>query len=221
MNCLTDRKKALGVRILLVDDHEIILQNLISLLNRQPEIEIIGEAKDGLYAIELTHKLKPDIVITDINMPKMNGIDSAREIIQNYPQTKIIALSGYSHECFVTRMFQIGASAYILKDYLFDDLPEAIKTVTENRKYISPYIAGAIVSKYIEYLSDSNNTILNSLSDTEKKLLNLIADGKSDKQIIPELHKDIFSIEAARNNIMKKLATNEASILVKVAISEQ
>ncbi|MBN2590231.1 MAG: response regulator transcription factor [Sedimentisphaerales bacterium] len=209
------------IRILLADDNKNIRQALISLLNQQHEIEVIGEAENGQCAVELAMKLQPDILITDISMPILNGIDATREITSHNPQIKIIALSGHHNEAFIKEMLQAGASAYVLKECLFDELLEAIETVRKNKLYLCHRIAGIIVSSYIKFLSASNKAILDTLSNAEKKLLNLIVKGKSDKQIAMEYHVNIASIEADRNDIIKKLNIPAEKELVSVAISRK
>ena len=207
------------IRVLLADDHKIIRQVLVSFLNQQSEIEIIGQAEDGRYAVELAKELQPDIFITDINMPNLSGIDATYEITRQNPSVKIIALSGQIHEYFVAEMLEAGASAYVLKECLFDELLEAIDTVRKDKIYLCPRIGGIIVSNYIKMLSASDNNILDTLSSTEQKLLNLIIEGKLDKQIINELQEDTDSIEAIKINLMEKLNINNAKELVKIALS--
>jgi len=211
----------LGIRILLADDHKIIRRELTSFLNKQPEIEVIGEAEDGLAAIELTQELQPDIIITDISMPRLNGIEAAYEINRQNPHIKIITFSGHNNLSFVTESLQAGASAYVLKDSLLDELLNAIRAVLKNKIYLCSKIAGVIVSNYIKFLSASNIAILDTLSNTEKNLLDLIAAGNSDKHIEMEYQANIASIEADINSIKSKLNIASANELVKIAISRK
>ncbi|MBN1974762.1 MAG: response regulator transcription factor [Sedimentisphaerales bacterium] len=209
----------MGIRILLADDHKMIRLGLISLLSHQSDIEIIGEAEDGRYAVELARELQPDIVITEVRMPRLNGIVAARQIIIQNPQVKIIALSGHPHEFFAISMFQAGASAYILTECLFDELFEAIRAVSQGRKYLSPKVASAVVTNYISLLSMSNKSALNTLSKREREAFQLIADGKSTQQIAAELQESIKSIEAYRHSIMEKLNAGSENGLLKFAIA--
>lgn len=211
----------MGIRILLADDHKIIRHELTSFPNKQPEMEVIGEAEDGILAIELTQKLQPDIIITDISMPRLNGIEAAYEINRQNPHIKIIAFSGHNNISFVTEILQAGACAYVLKDSLLDELLDAVNAVLKNKIYLCSKIAAVVVRNYINLLPESNKTILNTLSNTEKKLLDLIAAGKSDKHIELEYQADIASIEADINNIMSKLNIASANKLVKIAISRK
>ncbi len=211
----------MGIRILLADDHKIIRQELTSFLSKQPKIEVIGEAEDGVRAIELTQKLQPDIVITDISMPRLNGIEAAYEINRQNPHIKIIAFSGHKNISFVTEILHAGASAYVLKDSLLDELLGAIKAVLKNKVYLCSKIAGVVVSNYIRLLPEAGKTILNTLSNTEKKLLDLIAAGKSYKHIVMEYQANIASIETDINSLISKLNIASANELVKIAISRK
>ncbi len=210
----------MAIRILIADDHKIIRQGLTSFLNNQPEIEVIGEAEDGLFAVELAQKLQPDIIITDISMPRLNGIDASNEIIRQNPQVKIIALSGYNNTFFVKEILKAGASAYVLKESVFDELLEAIRTVLKNKIYLCSKITGVIVSNYIKLLSVSNKTILDTLSNTEKKLLTLISQGKSNKEIALEYRTNNASLETDIKNISKKLNLTSEKELVKIALTK-
>ena len=137
------------IHVILVDDHDIIREGLVSLLQQQPDFEVVGQAEDGQSALELVRKLRPDIVITDVIMPKLNGIDTTRQIVRHFPTVKIIALTGQYHDFFVTGMLKAGASAYVLKECLFDELIEAIRTVLDGRSYISPKLTGIVVNSYV------------------------------------------------------------------------
>lgn len=136
----------MGIRIILVDDHGIIRQGLRSLLESQQDMEVIGEAENGHIAVELVRKLQPDIVITDVTMPSLNGMDATRQITQMFPQVKVIGLSGHTDNSYITGMFRAGASAYVLKQSLFDDLLGAIHVVRLGGTFLSPQITGTLVS---------------------------------------------------------------------------
>jgi two-component system response regulator NreC len=209
----------LGIRIILVDDHGIIRQGLRSLLECQPDIEVIGEADDGRSAIELVRELQPDIVITDVTMPNLNGIDTTRQITSLFPQVKVIGLSGHSNNSFIIGMLKAGASAYVLKQCLFDELLEAIEMVRKGGRYLGPEVTKAIVSDYVQILSESNNSPLETLSEREREVLQLIAEGKSTKQIAINLHVSTKAIESNRRKIMEKLNSHSIAELVKYAIA--
>jgi len=208
-----------GVRIILVDDHGIIRQGLRSLLECQPDIEVIGEADDGRSAIELVRELQPDIVITDVTMPNLNGVDTTRQITRLFPQVKVIGLSGHSNNSFIMGMLKAGASAYVLKQCLFDELLEAIQVVHQGGRYLGPEVTRAVVSNYIQLLSESNDSPLETLSEREREVLQLIAEGKSTKQIALDLHVSTKAIESNRRKIMEKLNSHSVAELVKYAIA--
>jgi len=208
-----------SIRIIIVDDHGIIRQGLCSLLESQPDIEVIGQAEDGHNAIELVREMQPDIVITDVTMPNLNGVDATRQITQLFPKVKVIGLSGHTDNSFVTGMLKAGASAYVLKHCLFDELLEAIQVVSRGDRYLSPEVTKGIVSNYVRLLCESNASPLGILSEREREVLQLIAEGKSTKQIALDLHVSTKAIESNRRKIMQKLNSNNIAELVKLAIA--
>jgi DNA-binding NarL/FixJ family response regulator len=207
-------------KILLADDHTIIRQGLRALLEKNPQFEVVGEAGDGLKAMELAEKLKPDLVIMDITMPNLNGIDAARKIISSSSGAKVIALSMHSSQRFVVEMLKAGASAYILKECLFDTLFEAIQTVLKGGVFLGPKIEGAVIQDYINRLSPGYQQEKLTLTPREREVLQLLAEGKSTKQIALYLHVSSKTIESNRRNIMEKLRINSVAELTKYAIRE-
>jgi len=208
-----------SIRIIIVDDHGIIRQGLCSLLESKPNIEVIGQAEDGHKAIELIREMQPDIVITDVTMPNLNGMDTTRQITRLFPKVKVIGLSGHTDNSFVMQMLKAGASAYVLKHCLFDELLEAIQIVNQGGRYLSPEVTKGIVRNYVQLLSESNNSPLGILTEREREVLQLIAEGKSTKQIALDLHVSIKAIESNRRKIMQKLNSNSIAELVKCAIT--
>jgi DNA-binding NarL/FixJ family response regulator len=208
------------VKILLADDHTIIRQGLRSLLEKQPDIEVVGEVGDGRKAIESVRELAPDIVIMDITMPNLNGIDATRKIIEGRGGTKVIALSMHSSRRFVTEMLKAGASGYILKECLFDELVEAIKTVLNGGIYLSPRITGVVVDDYVKRLSTKYQPEAPDLTEREREVLQLLAEGKSTKQVALQLHVSAKTVESNRRNIMDKLGIHNVAELTKYAIRE-
>jgi DNA-binding NarL/FixJ family response regulator len=207
-------------KVLLVDDHAIIRQGLSSLLEKQPDIEVVGGVEDGRQAIETVRKLNPDLVIMDISMPNLNGIDATRKIAEEIGSVKIIALSIHSSKRFVAEMLKAGASGYILKDCLFDELIEAIRTVLGGGIYLSPKITGIVIDDYVQRLSKQYQSNGPVLSDREREVLQLLAEGRSTKQIALSLHVSAKTIESNRRNIMEKLRINSVAELTKYAIRE-
>jgi DNA-binding NarL/FixJ family response regulator len=206
-------------RILLADDHTIIRQGLCSLLEKQTDIEVIGAVEDGQKAITLVRELVPDIVIMDITMPHLNGIEATRKIAGKPGGTKVIALSMHSSRRFVTEMLKAGASGYILKECLFDEL-EAIQTVLNDGIYLSPKITGVVVDDYVKRLSGEYQPSEPTLTEREREVLQHLAEGKSTKQIALHLHVSGKTIESNRRNIMDKLSIHNVAELTKYAVRE-
>ena len=205
---------------MLVDDHAIIRQGLRSLLEKQPDIEVVAEAEDGRKALELVRKVLPDIVVMDVSMPGLNGIEATRQICSELPQVRVIALSIHSNRRFVTDMLRAGAAGYILKECLFDELVQAIQAVAAGDSYLSPRITGVVVGDYTKHLSASFDSPLATLTSREREVLQLVAEGKSTKQIALELHVSNKTIEANRRQIMSKLDLHSVAELTKYAIRE-
>jgi DNA-binding NarL/FixJ family response regulator len=210
----------MSTKVLLVDDHAIIRQGLSSLLEKQPDIEVVGGVEDGRQAIETVRKLSPDLVIMDISMPNLNGIDATRKIAEEIGGVKIIALSIHSSKRFVAEMLKAGASGYILKDCLFDELIEAIRTVLGGGIYLSPKITGIVIDDYVQRLSKQYQSNGPVLSEREREVLQLLAEGRSTKQIALALHVSAKTIESNRRSIMEKLRINSVAELTKYAIRE-
>ena len=210
----------MSVRILLADDHGIVRQGLRSLLENEADVEVVGEAEDGRVALNLVREMAPDIIIMDITMPNLSGIAATHEIVSELPKVKVIALSIHSHKRFVADMLSAGASGYILKECLFDELLQAVRTVAVGGTYLSPRITGVVVEDYVGRLSTTPELQSDKLTVREHKVLQLLAEGKSTKQIALELHVSTKAIEANRRRIMDKLDIHSVAELTKYAIRE-
>ena len=210
----------MSIRILLADDHKIIREGLRALLVNQRDIDVIGEAEDGRSTVKLSHELSPDIVIMDISMPDMNGIEAARQIISRDSRIKVIALSVHSDKRFVIEMLNAGASGYLLKDCAFEELANAIRTVMSNRSYLSPAITDVMIQDYRNLLSRETLSVFSLLSPREREILQLFAEGKSTKEIAFDLDISIKTVETHRQQIMKKLDIHTIAELTKYAIKE-
>ncbi|MFB0524019.1 MAG: response regulator [Phycisphaerae bacterium] len=208
----------MSTRILLVDDHAITREGLRSLIEKQSDMEVVGEAEDGRKAFDLVRELLPDIVITDITMPNLNGVDSTRQIVRQFPKVKVIALSIHSNRAFVADMLKAGASGYVLKECTFDELVEAIQTVVDGGVYLSPKVAGVVVSDYVQRLFRIAESPLEALTEREREVLQFIGEGKNTKQIALQLHVSTKTIEANRHRIMEKLDAHSIAELVKIAV---
>ncbi len=208
----------MSLRIVLAEDHGIIRQGLRSLLEKEPDIEVVGEAEDGRKVLSLVQELLPDVVITDITMPNLNGVDATRKIVHEFPKVRVIALSVHSNRAFVADMLKAGASGYVLKDCLFDELVEAIQAVAAGGTYLSAKVAGVVVDDYVKRLTETTESPIGTLTEREREVLQLIGEGKNTKQIALELHVSTKTIEANRRKIMEKLDVQSVAELVKIAI---
>ena len=208
----------MSTRILLADDHKITRQGLRSLLEKQKDMEVIAEADNGRTAVQLAVEMAPDIIIMDVTMPDLNGVEATKQILAKSPDIKIIALSMHSDALFVTEMLKSGAAGYLLKDCAFEELTRAIRTVIEGKVYLSPAISGVVIDDYLQRLSRADSSDVEVLSDREREVLQLMAEGNSTKQIAVKLHISIKTVETHRRQIMQKLDIHTVAELTKYAI---
>ena len=208
------------IKILLTDDHKIFRDGLRALIDREDNMEVIGEAENGRTAVALARKLKPDIVIMDITMPDMNGIEATRLLLAEMPNTKIIALSVHSDRRYVSGMIEAGASGHLLKDCDFEELVRAVGHVVRNKLYLSPDVTGVVVGAYKNKSSTSGQTAVPVLTSRERELLQLFAEGMKTSRIAAHLNISVKTVETHRRNIMEKLNVNSNAELVKYAIRE-
>ena len=208
----------MSIKILLADDHKITREGLRSLLEKQPDMEVVAEAEDGRSAVRLVRELLPDVVIMDVSMPDLNGVEATRQILREHGNVKIIALSMHSDTLFVAEMLKNGASGYLLKDCAFEELAQAIQTVVAGKTYLSPVISGVVVDDYLHQLSRADFSSSDVLTDREREVLQLMAEGKSTKQIALKLHISVKTVETHRRQIMNKLDIHSVAELTKYAI---
>jgi two-component system response regulator NreC len=208
----------MSIRILLADDHQMVRQGLRALVCNQPDLEVVGEAGDGRATVALAQELAPDVVIMDIGMPDLNGIDATRQILARIPKTKVIALSMHSNSRFVAGMLQAGAFAYLLKDSAFEELVRAIQTVMANQIYLSPGISGVVVRDFLDAQGDSAAGAAPVLSNREREVLQLISEGWSTKEIASRLHLSVKTVETHRQRLMSRLHVRSVAELTKYAI---
>ncbi len=211
----------MSIRVLIADDHKIMLAGLRSLLEKQSDLEVIAEAENGRKAVKMAQETKPDIVVMDVSMPDLNGIEATTQIIESVPDTRVIALSMHSDKRFVMGMLRAGAAGYLLKDCASQELANAIHQVAGGKKYLSPEITGVVIDDFLLGASPGEAlTVSSQLSAREREVLQLIAEGWSTKQIAAHLYVSVKTIETHRRQIMKKLDLHTIADLTKYAIRE-
>lgn len=211
----------MSIKIVIVDDHGIVREGLGLLFEQQDDMEVTGEASDGWEAVELARKLKPDVVLMDVAMPNLNGIDAAKKIIDEDPEIKVVALSAHCNRGFVTDMLRAGVSGYVLKDGMADELIGAVRTVEAGEQYLSPKVAKVVIAEYVSNCrSWSEYSSLRKLTAKERELTQLLAENKSNKEAAKLLHVSVKTIDARRRSIMEKLGISGVAELTKFAIRE-
>jgi len=208
------------INVLLVDDHKIVRDGLRSLLEKEPGINVMGETSSGREAVRFVSELEPDVVILDIGMPDLNGIDATRQMKARIPTTKILALSMHSDKRFVARMFAAGASGYLLKDCAFEELARAIRTVAQDQTYLSPSITTQVIKDYVRHLAVSDSARPEILTPREREVIQLLAEGKSTKHVAAALNISVKTVETHRSQIMEKLDIDSIANLTKFAVRE-
>ena len=210
----------MSIRVLLADDHKIVREGLRSLLEKEPGMKVIGEAENGRRALSLARELSPDVVVIDVAMPDLNGIEATRQLMTRSPGVRVVALSMHSDRRFVAEMLRAGASGYLLKDCAFEELAQAIRTVAEDQTYLSPRIAAPVIKDYVNRLSVSYSSAYSTLTPREREVLQLLAEGKTTKEIASRLHISVKTVETHRRKIMGKLDIGSIAELTKYAIRE-
>lgn len=214
------RAKREEANLLLADDHKLMREGLRLLLQNQPGLRIVGEADNGRAAVQLCRKLLPDVVIMDIAMPDLNGIEATRQIVADCPGVKIIGLSVHSDRQFVKEMLKAGARGYLLKECAFQEVLEAIRAALAGKIYLSPAIASQVVEGYLQVSSSPEAVSSLPLTPREREVLQLLAEGRSRREIAKLLHVSPRTIETHRRQIMDKTKIKSNAELVKLAIRE-
>jgi DNA-binding NarL/FixJ family response regulator len=208
-------------RIVIAEDYTILREGLRSLLSSHPEFEIVGEAEDGQEAIRSVDKLKPDLALMDLSMPRMNGMDAIKEIKKRSPQTKVLVLTVHKTEEYIHAALQAGADGYILKDSTHAELGLAIKNILEGKRYISPGISESLIEGYLEGRKKANPpTTWDTLTQREREILKLIAEGYKNKAIAEYLCISVKTVEKHRANLMKKLDLHNIQSLTALAMEK-
>ncbi len=208
----------MSARILLVDDHQVLREGLRALLEKQEGMEVVGEAGDGHTALQLVRDLQPDVVIMDVNMPGMDGIDATRLIVQEHPMTKVLPLSMYLRKTFVSEMLKSGAFGYILKEDGFSEIVKALRAVIAGERYVCSKVANLLVDEYIDRGAPASAD--NALTERETTVIQMLANGKTSKEIAAAMNASAKTIDACRRQVMRKLELTSVAELVKYAIRE-
>jgi DNA-binding NarL/FixJ family response regulator len=209
-----------AIRVLIADDHQMMRKGLRAVLEKSPDAEVVGEAGDGRTAVQAVHDLHPDVVVLDISMPGLNGIEAARQIREESPKTKVIALSMHADHRYVTRMLQAGASGYLVKDCAVEELLGAIRSVAAGMVYLSPTVAAAVVQASTGAPTQGPAAGIQSLTGRQREVLQLLAEGLSTKQVAIQLHLSVKTVETHRQALMKRLGLTGVADLTKFALRE-
>jgi two-component system response regulator NreC len=207
----------MSVKIIIADDHKIMRDGLRNLLDKESGMEVVAEAKNGREAVRLAEELRPDILVMDISMEDLNGMDATRQIVGKGLGPRIVALSMHADKRFVAGMFEAGAMGYLLKDCAFDELLAAIRQVMSGRTYLCSMISGVVIRDYIQRMRKSESSLL---SPREKEILQLLAEGSTTKRIADQLKVSVKTVETHRQHIMDKLNIFSIAELTKYAIKE-
>ncbi len=208
------------MNILIADDHGVVREGLKHMISEQPDMEVVGEAENGQMTVKLARKLTPDVILMDISMPDMNGIEATHLILKANPAIKIIALSMHSEKHFIVEMLQAGALGYVLKSYLFEEVLRAIEVVQNNGYYLSPKITDIVVEDYTSKEVLPDKSLASGLTARERKIIQFVAEGLTTKQIALRLKISPKTADANRRRVMKKLDIDNVASLTKYAIRE-
>lgn len=211
----------MSIKVLIVDDHGILRSGIELIVEQTEDMEIVGQACDGHEGIELARKLKPDVVLMDISMPGLNGIEATKEIVRENSDIKVLALSAHCNRRFVKDMLQAGVAGYALKDSMADELIVAIRTVHDGQQYLCPKVASIIIAEYVTNgQPSSESTSADKLTAKERELIRLLADNMSNKEAARLLHVSVKTVDARRRAAMDKLGITGIAELTKFAIRE-
>jgi DNA-binding NarL/FixJ family response regulator len=208
-----------AIRILLADDHTVVRKGLRLLLDSQPGFQVIAEAQNGRDAVSLAEQHAPDVIVMDIAMPNLNGIEAARQIAARHPHPAVVFLSMHSDESYVLRALKVGARGYLLKDSAEYDLINAVKAVTEGKSYLSPAISKMMMEDYMRQLQERKlEDSYDLLTTREREILQLLAEGKNNKDVARTLNLSLYTVETHRGNIFQKLQLHSGAELILYAI---
>ena len=202
------------IRILLADDHAVVRQGFRMILGAQADLEIVGEAGNGREAVELAASLRPDVVVMDVTMPELNGIEATRRLTADNPHIRVVALSMHKDSVYVREILRAGARGYLLKDSVAEDLVAAVRAVAGGEGYLSPAISNAVLDDYRKHVTNP----IDLLSSREREVLQMLAEGKTNKEIAVTLNLSVYTVDAHRGRIMEKLNVHSINELVRFAV---
>jgi two-component system, NarL family, response regulator NreC len=216
----TGRRMSTQISILLADDHTVLRSGLRNLFDQQKDMRIVGEADDGRKAVEMAKETSPNVVVMDISMPELNGVEATRQIVSEVPGAKVIALSAHTDRRFVVEALKAGAVGYLPKVAPFEELTTAIRTVASGKIYLSPRVANVVIEDYVRGGSPEQSSAFSTLSPREREVLQLIAEGFATKEVARHLHVSVKTVETHRARTMEKLKLDSVAELTKYAIRE-
>lgn len=202
------------IRILLADDHALVRQGFRKILEAEPDMEVVGEAGNGRQAVELGRSLLPDVIVMDVGMPELNGIEATRRLSEAAPRSRILALSMHKDSVYVREILRAGAQGYLLKDAFDRDLLLAVRAVARGEAYLSPAVAGAVLTDFRRHVRDP----IDLLTSREREVLQMLAEGKTNKEIAAALNLSVYTVDAHRGRIMEKLNLHSIGELVRFAV---
>jgi two-component system response regulator NreC len=209
------------IRLLVADDHKIFRQGITKLLEQEPDLQVVGEAADGREAVKKATELKPDLVLMDIAMANLNGLEATKQIKKVLPETKIIMVTMHKNEEYILQSFQAGASGYILKEGAVEELVNAIRSIHQDKSFLSPTISKTLIDAYLRKMeTGKTETPFDLLTDREREVLQLIAEGYTNREVAKSLFISVKTVEAHRAHIMQKLNIHDVAKLVKYAIQK-
>jgi two-component system response regulator NreC len=202
------------IHILLVDDHAVVRQGFKMILAAQPDMEIVGEAGNGREALDLAGQLQPDVIVMDVAMPELNGIEATRRVADVSPRSRVLALSMHKDSVYVREILRAGARGYLLKDSISSDLLAAVRAIARGEGYLSPGVSDAVLNDYRQHVTDP----IDLLTSREREVLQMIAEGKTNKEIATVLSLSVYTVDAHLGHIMEKLNVHSVTDLVRFAV---
>lgn len=212
-------RQALRTRVLIAEDHAIVREGIRMILDAEPDFEVVGEAKDGEEAMQLARTLRPDVVVMDISMPHVSGVEATREIKRTLPDTHILILTMHEEESYVFQLLQLGASGYVLKRAAATDLVDAVRAASRGEAFLYPSVARSVVQDYLDRLRTGEaSERYDGLTDREREILVLLAEGLTNAQIADRLYISVKTVQTHRSHIMEKLDLHDRTLLVRYAV---